>query len=436
MLLKLFKSSRKNTTKTTKAQNTVTFPELVLDKFSGNDPDQDAKSFLTTVENKINFSLGSEPVDNAELARYTFRKKALFSSLLRGPAAEWYEATVDDATTWDRIKTTFLTRFSNNRERYRHRIDVENCVRGDEELIQNFFHRIKTAVDKGWRNEPGATAAQIALNDKNRNQKYIEFTVRGLKPLALKRKAHEYLIEHPDTTWNNFKTHLTNKDVIYSVSSELAPNSTNDQSSRFNLMGQQIKEIMSLLKEQQFNLTSQVNHFIQKDVNNKSRQPATRFCLYCRRNGHTIQFCRNKASDDEFRRQQARQNQERKQTFTHDYNRRKGPNFGAQNFQNQSQPPRYGHTFQQNRPQNGFRHPRPQFNQERRNPTTNNGTNFRPSHYNFNTRSEISESQYNRNFPQNNATPSTSQTPNTVQFVESNGNTEISSITNFFPLNY
>ena len=211
------------------AQNTVTFPDLALDKFSGNDPDQDAKSFLTTVENKINFSLGSAPVDRDELIRYTFRKKALFSSLLRGPAAEWYEATVTNATTWDQIKATFLTRFSDTRERYRHRINVENCIRGDEELIQNFFHRIKRAVDKGWPNEPGADAAQIALNDNNRNQKYIEFTVRGLKPLALKRKAHEYLIEHPDTTWNNFKTHITNKDLIYSVSSELAPNSSNDQ---------------------------------------------------------------------------------------------------------------------------------------------------------------------------------------------------------------
>ena len=72
------------------AENTVSFPDLALDKFSGNDPDQDAKSFLLTVENKINFSLGSRLTDAAEGARYLFRKNALFSSLLRGPAAEWY----------------------------------------------------------------------------------------------------------------------------------------------------------------------------------------------------------------------------------------------------------------------------------------------------------------------------------------------------------
>ena len=71
-------------------ENTVYLPDLALDKFLGNDPDQDAKSFLLTVENKINFSLGSQQTDIAERTSYLFRKKALFSSLFRGPAAEWY----------------------------------------------------------------------------------------------------------------------------------------------------------------------------------------------------------------------------------------------------------------------------------------------------------------------------------------------------------
>ena len=58
--------------------NTVSFPDLALENFSGNDPDQDAKSFLLTVENKINFSLGSGPTDAAKRARYLFRKKHYF----------------------------------------------------------------------------------------------------------------------------------------------------------------------------------------------------------------------------------------------------------------------------------------------------------------------------------------------------------------------
>ena len=84
------------------AQNAVSFPEIALDKFSGNDSDQDVKSFLLTVENKIDFSLGSPLNDASEAARYLFRKKTLFSSLLRGPTAEWYERfnTGNPLPTW------------------------------------------------------------------------------------------------------------------------------------------------------------------------------------------------------------------------------------------------------------------------------------------------------------------------------------------------
>ena len=81
------------------AENTVSPPDLAVDKISCIDPDQHAKSFLLTVENKINFSLESRPTDMAERARYFFRKEALLSSFLRGPAAEWYADSINDAAT-------------------------------------------------------------------------------------------------------------------------------------------------------------------------------------------------------------------------------------------------------------------------------------------------------------------------------------------------
>ena len=77
----------------------LAYPDLALDKFSGIDPDQDAESFIQLSERKNNFALGDAPGDAGELANYTFRKKALFSSLLPGPAAEWYENNITNATT-------------------------------------------------------------------------------------------------------------------------------------------------------------------------------------------------------------------------------------------------------------------------------------------------------------------------------------------------
>ena len=155
------------------ADNTVSFPDLALDKFSGSDPEQDVKSFLTTVENKINFSMGHEPEDDDERRRYLFRKKALFSSLLRGPAAEWYSDHIRDRDTWEEVRANFLARFSDDRDKYRYRITAENSVRGNEEIIKNYFHRVKRAVDRGWPDDENAdNAVRNALNAQ-RQQKYI-----------------------------------------------------------------------------------------------------------------------------------------------------------------------------------------------------------------------------------------------------------------------
>ena len=74
------------------------YPDLAIDKFSGTDPDQDAETFNQLIERKINFALGDAPGDAAELANYKFRKKTLFSLLLQGPAADWYEKNITNTT--------------------------------------------------------------------------------------------------------------------------------------------------------------------------------------------------------------------------------------------------------------------------------------------------------------------------------------------------
>ena len=97
----------------------LAYPDLAIDKFAGTDPDQDGESFIQLIERKINFALGDAPADAGELANYSFRKKALFSSLLRGPATEWYESNITNATTWENVRKNFITRFSDGRNKFR-----------------------------------------------------------------------------------------------------------------------------------------------------------------------------------------------------------------------------------------------------------------------------------------------------------------------------
>ena len=131
------------------ANTHLAYRDLALDKFFGTDTDQEAESFVQLLERKINFPLGDAPADRDDLVNYTFSKNALFSSLLRGPAAEWYEKNIENATILAATREQITIRFSDGRNKFRHRREVEHCVRGDGEEMRNFLQRIKKFVDEG-----------------------------------------------------------------------------------------------------------------------------------------------------------------------------------------------------------------------------------------------------------------------------------------------
>ena len=184
----------------------LAYPNLALDKYSSTDPDQDGEAFIRLKECNINFALGTEPdaVDDEHVI-YLFRKKALFSSLLRGPAAEWYGSSITDAMIWNDVRTLFITIFSDGRSKFRHRMEVEHCIRADGEEIRKFFHQIRKTVDKGWPDDMigmalGDQNAERTAQVRQRRQRYIDYTLKGLRPRHLQRKAQEYLMEHPNAT--------------------------------------------------------------------------------------------------------------------------------------------------------------------------------------------------------------------------------------------
>ena len=224
----------------------LAYPDLAVDKFCGTDLDQDAESFIQLIERKINFALGDAPGDAGALANYTFRKKALFSSFLRGPAAEWYESNITNATTWEDVRTTFFTRFSDGRNKFRYRMEVESYIRGDGEEIRNFLHRIKRTVDKGWPDDMnGIEAAQQnaerAAQGRQRRQRYMDYSLRGLRPRYLQRKAQEYRMELPNATWNDFCAQIIQKDLILEVSSTFLSHEAQTKAELATL-GQEIKK--------------------------------------------------------------------------------------------------------------------------------------------------------------------------------------------------
>ena len=103
-------------------------------------------------------------------------------------------------------------------------MEVEHCIRGDGEEIQNFLHRIKKTVDKVWPDDmegiaPADHGAERAAQGRQRRQRHIDYSLKGLRPRYLQRKAQDYLMENPNATWNDFSTRIIQRDVSFQVSS-------------------------------------------------------------------------------------------------------------------------------------------------------------------------------------------------------------------------
>ena len=241
--------------------DTVACPDLPLEKFIGIDLYEDPTAFFRLLDKKISFSLGSRPTTNENNIQtvYDDRRKALFGSVLRGPAAEWFDS-LEAALTWDEIKTEFIARFTDGKMQYRIRIEAENLKRQPDENIKSYIHRIKTLVDKGWPKTPDADANARTACENQRSGKYKHYFIRGLTTPRLQQKAHQALIEDPNERWDALQTLIKNNDTSLVNSAEISgfqQSSSNSVTtdSRFRNIEKTLNEISNMVKNHQINAT-------------------------------------------------------------------------------------------------------------------------------------------------------------------------------------
>ena len=424
----------------------ISLSNVSLTTFSGNDPSQSALDFWNSVDQKVKFSLGVVPTDPDKKKSYENRQRSLFGSLLTDTALEWFN-TIDEAKVLNDIKNDFLDRFTDGRDKFKHRLEVENASRQEGELIKNYFHRVKHAVDKGWpedlTNVANADRAQEAvIQSRQREQKYIDFAIRGLQPPSLKRKAHERRIKKPNESWDDLKEHLITQDLTCIVFNE---NSAKQPSDKISSLETIIKELTSLIKSNEVSAIQNTSNF-NRDPNIKGRANNTRFCEYCRNHGHSISTCNKKKLDDEVQkiRKELLEQKETKPTFSNNYRRGAWNNnqYNSRNnsYNNRAQNP---NSFYNN--QNGYKYGN-RFNQnkqyDQRFPRENS---FRQNEYAAKQFYERENSQFNRNQAHSNTRPTlqqdtksyNTQNENNVRWIqqEENNVDYCDAISDLFPLN-
>ena len=210
-------------------------------------------------------------------------------------------------------------------------MEVEHCVRRDAEEIRNFLHRIKRTVDKDWPDDMNGIAGpqQAAERDaqvRQRRQRCIDYSLRGLRPNYLRRKTQEYLMAHPNANWNDHSAHIIQKDVSFQVFSNFLSDEEQTKAELASLE-KEMKNLRTELQEQRVNAIEGTSKPV--DPNQTGRQNATQFCGYCRTNGHTPSWCRQKIRDEELKRTENERTAQKKVTFTQDYNEKRGPSHGS-----------------------------------------------------------------------------------------------------------
>ena len=123
-------------------------------------------------------------------------------------------------------------------------------------------------------------------------------------------------MENPNATWNDFSARIIQRDVSFQVSSNFL-NDEEQTKAQMATLGQEMKNLRSELLEHRVNAVEGNSRTV--DPNQKGRQNATRFCNYCRTNGHTPSWCRKKIRDEELKRIENERTAEKKVTFTQDY---------------------------------------------------------------------------------------------------------------------
>ena len=218
-------------------------------------------------------------------------------------------------------------------------MEVDHCIRADGEDIRNILHRIKKTVNSGqrlprrcgWSRSGWPECWTRRISSAKQTEIHWVHTTRDRTKIPT-AKGSRIFDGTSNATWNDFSSHLINKDVSYQVST----NFLNDEErikAQMASLGQDLKNLRTELREQRINAVEETLKRVAPKQ--KRKQRATRFCGFCRTNGHTPSYCRKNIRDEEFKKFQNEATAEKKVTFTQDYNTGRWPSHGSGNWTSQ-----------------------------------------------------------------------------------------------------
>ena len=152
------------------------------------------------------------------------------------------------------VRNHFIDRFTDAKDNYRKRSEVEINKRQPDELIKSYIQRVTKAVEKRWPDPE--------FNNDQHTAKCMEYFLRQLTPPALKQKAHQLLTETLKTTWQQLRDHVATKDLSFllGVNSRVPPQVVLTIKKENIGLKNQLTEIANLIKDHKINVTYNSNN--------------------------------------------------------------------------------------------------------------------------------------------------------------------------------
>ena len=197
------------------------------------------------------------------------------------------------------MKMKSIARFSDGRNEFRHRLEVEHCWSDDTSGIPNAQQNAERETQK-----------------KQQKQTYLNYSPRGLKTIYLQIKAQEQLMECPNATRNDFSTQIFQEDVLLQVCSDFL-HDVGQIKIELATMRQDMKNFRTELQGHRVNCME--GNFRPWAPTQKGNQKTVRFCNYCHKNGHTPKWCCKKMRDEEIRKVRYEMSSTRKHVPTQDH---------------------------------------------------------------------------------------------------------------------
>ena len=197
---------------------------------------------------------------------YPYAASEKFSCTEFDKDPETFLQLAEAANLWNEMKTDFITRLSEGRNKFRHRLEVDHCWPDDMNGISNAQQNAERATQR------------------KQTQRFMDYSLQGIKPNYLQRKAQEQLLEYPNATLNDFLAHNIQEDVMLQISSNFRHYVEQIETELATLV-QEMRNVRIALQEHR--VSAMERSCRARAPTQKGKQRTVRFCNYCHKNGHT-----------------------------------------------------------------------------------------------------------------------------------------------------